>query len=544
MYNSAMTSEKQNLWHSEDELRALLRGPENEFVERKRGFDEEGSKGVLQTVCAFANDYPDQGKPGVVFIGADDKSGKPLFQSVEEKLLNQLAGLREDPKFSAPLVLNPSRIFGEGGEVAALQVAPSKSPPVKFRQRAYIRVGASTRAAKWEEEGRLSEMRLGRNPPFDISPFRRAGLDDLNLLFFREEYLPALVDADILRANNRAVTAQLAHAKMIARDEGERSIPTVLGLLILGRKTRDFLPGAYVQFLRINGDQLGSDPVDEEAISGTVAEVVRRLREKLRAHNRVRVEYVNVPLEKRRWMYPESALLQVVHNAIMHRQYGDTNAPVRVHWFDDRIEIDNPGGLHGSVRRRKDEFPDAGSDYRNPNLAEAMKALNIVQQFGSGLELAKQALEKNGNPPMEWDRKGLDVHVRCTLRPADLSGDFRLSPKSVISLAQFLHMVGDAGHLLLRKHGIAERPSDADMEAALKQAAPGQLRGLLDEIWRTQTELHRQAADWAARKVRHGAEEARETVEAAFAERFEDLRVCLREDGYRFCNRVGGLTSV
>ena len=418
MYNSAMTSEKQNLWYSEDELRALLGGPENEFVERKRGFDEKESRSVLQTVCAFANDFPERGRPGVVFVGADNKSGKPIAGRIEEKLLNQLAGLREDPKFSAPLVLNPSRVSGEDGEIAALQVAPSNSPPIKFRQRVYIRTGASTRAAIWEEECQLSEMRLGRNPPFDISPFPRARLDDLNLAFFREEYLPAMWDAETLQENNREITAQLAAAKMIARDEGERSIPTVLGLLILGRQTRDFLPGAYVQFLRIDSNELDSDPVDEEMISGTILEVARRLREKLRAHNRVRVEYVNIPEEKRQHMYPESALLQVAYNALMHRRYKGTNAPVRVYWFNNRIEIDNPGGLHGEVRTRKDKFPNAGNDYRNPNLAEAMKALGLVQKFGSGLGLAKQALEKNGNPPMEWDRGALEVHVHCTLRPA------------------------------------------------------------------------------------------------------------------------------
>ena len=404
-------------WYGEAELRELLGGPENEFVERKRGFDEAGSRGLLQTVCAFANDYPERGKPGVIFIGADNNSGRPVAGQIEEGLLNQLAGLREDPKFSAPLVLNPSRVSGEGGEVAALQVAPSNSPPIKFRQRAYIRTGASTRAATWEEESRLSEMRQGRNPPFDIAPFPRACLDDLNLSFFREEYLRATVDAEILQANDREITAQLAAAKMVVRDEGGDSVPTVLGLLILGRQTLDFLPGAYIQFLRIDGDELGSDPVDEAVISGTIAEMARNLRQKLRAHNRVRVEYVNVPLERRKWMYPETALLQVAHNAIMHRRYEGTNAPVRVYWYNNRIEIDNPGGLHGEVRVRKDDFPNAGCDYRNPNLAEAMKALSLVQKFGSGLILARQVLEKNGNPPMEWDRNSLDTHVHCTLRP-------------------------------------------------------------------------------------------------------------------------------
>ena len=518
-------------WYSEDELRALLSAPESEFVERKRGFDEAGSKGVLQTVCAFANDYPERGKPGVIFIGVGDKDGKPVARSVEEKLLNQLAGLRDDPKFSAPLALLSTRVGCDDGEAAALQVAPSNSPPIKFQERVYIRTGASTRAATWEEERQLSEMRLRRNRPFDISPLPQAELGDLNLSFFREEYLPATVAPDILAANNREITAQLAAAKMIVRDEGERSVPTVLGMLILGRKTRDFLPGAYVQFLRIDSDELDSDPVDEEAIFGTIPEIARRLRDKLISHNRVRVEYVNVPEEKRHWLYPETALLQVAYNAILHRRYEGTNAPVRVYWYNNRIEIDNPGGLHGEVRARMADFPNAGCDYRNPNLAEAMKALNLVQQFGSGLGLAKDALEKNGNPPMEWDREVLDTHICCILRPADLGGEFRLNPKTIVSLAQFLHMLGDPGHQLLRKHGVFDRRASGgmeEMEAALEQAESGQLRGLMDEIGRTQTTLRRQMTN----NRRKG--ENWETIEAVFTERFEDLRFCLREDGFRF----------
>ena len=86
-------------WYSEDELRALLLGPENEFVDRKRGFDAQGQS-VLRTLCAFANDYPERGRPGVVFIGADDKDGRPIAQTVDEELLNQLAGLRESPRFT------------------------------------------------------------------------------------------------------------------------------------------------------------------------------------------------------------------------------------------------------------------------------------------------------------------------------------------------------------------------------------------------------------------------------------------------------------
>lgn len=567
-------------WYTDDELQALLRGPEGELTERKRGFNKAESTGALQTVCAFANDYPERGKPGVIFIGVDDKSGDPVSDSVDEDLLNQLAALGEDPKFSAPLSVNPTRMqYGEG-QVVALQVAPFSSPPVKFLQRVYIRTGASTRRANYEQEIRLSEMRLNRNRPYDISPFHWAGLKDLDIAFFREKYLPSKVDPETLRANRREITAQLAVEKMIVRDEGEHSVPTVLGLLILGYRPKDFLPGAYVQFLRIDSDEW-DDPIDEEVIDGPISEIARRLKEKLRAHNRVRVEYVKVPLEKRHWLYPEAALLQIVHNAIMHRRYEGTNAPVRVYWFNNRIEIDSPGGLHGSVRKNMARFPNAGCDYRNPNLAEAMKTLELVQKFGSGLELAQQDLEKNGNPPMEWKRDSLETHVHCFLRPSKRYAPFRISSKTLVSLAQFLHILGSSGYTLLGKHGVSKHHieyligrftghgvadttgksgvendmggyfakqisdhfADDGIEALLKQLEPERLRGLLDEIGRSKTTLQQQALEWALEKEKRNSAngdealstdqltEIQETAKAVFAERWEDLQFCLREDG-------------
>ncbi|MEB3358000.1 MAG: ATP-binding protein [Synechococcales bacterium] len=94
------------------------------------------------------------------------------------------------------------------------------------------------------------------------------------------------------------------------------------------------------------------------------------------------------------------ALQQLVRNAVMHRSYEETNAPTRVYWFSDRIEIQNPGGLFGQVNRRN--FGQGVTDYRNPHLAEAMKTLGYVQRFGIGIPITQQELKKNGNPPAEF----------------------------------------------------------------------------------------------------------------------------------------------
>ena len=52
-----------------------------------------------------------------------------------------------------------------------------------------------------------------------------------------------------------AVSEQTAEAMAVTKmiDAAETAVPTVLGMLVLGKSVRDFLPGAYIQFLRIAG---------------------------------------------------------------------------------------------------------------------------------------------------------------------------------------------------------------------------------------------------------------------------------------------------
>ena len=109
----------------------------------------------------------------------------------------------------------------------------------------------------------------------------------------------------------------------------DEPIPTVLGLLCIGTLPRTWIPGSYIQFLRIRGTKL-SDPVaDELEISGTISEILRRLDEKLTAHLTTGVDFTSQNKEVRSSPYPLVALQQLGRNAVMHRTYEGTNAPVR-----------------------------------------------------------------------------------------------------------------------------------------------------------------------------------------------------------------------
>jgi ATP-dependent DNA helicase RecG len=385
--------------YSDDELERMLDQTESDLVERKESFRGDAPQSVREAVCAFANDLPDHGRPGVIFVGVRD-DGCPTGLPINDELLRQIADIKTDGNIVPPPSLTVEQRRLRSHDVAVVQVTPSDAPPVRFKGRIWIRVGPRRAIASEQDERILNEKRRHGDRPFDARPVRSATLADLSRQRFDSEYLPAAFARDILDANDRSFEQRLAATKMVMT--ADDLTPTLLGVLTLSPRTRDFVPGAYIQFLRIRGTDLGDPIVDEQIIDGPLADLLRRVDDKLEAHVSTAVDITSGRLESRRANYPLGALQQLVRNAVMHRTYEATNAPVRVTWYDDRVEITNPGGPYGTVR--PDNFGQPGVvDYRNPNIAEAMRVLGFVQRFGVGIATARRLLAENGNPPLEFD---------------------------------------------------------------------------------------------------------------------------------------------
>jgi len=395
---------------SDDELEALATDLESDRVERKEKLAGDAPTKLREAICAFANDLPGHGKPGVAIVGLND-AGLPVGITVDDALLLSLADMRSDGSILPLPMMAVERRHVRGKEVAVVTVAPADAPPVKYKGRTYIRVGPRRAIADRQEERVLNERRRFRDLPFDLQPVRSAKLGDLNRRMFEEEYLPSAVAPDVLAANERSYEERLAATRMTFGVADPT--PTLLGVLVLAVRPQDFVPGAYVQFLRIDGTALGDPIIDEEAVDGALAQQLRRLDDKLRTHVRASVDLTSAALEIKTRDYPTEALDQLVRNAVMHRTYEGTHAPVRINWFNDRVEIMSPGGPYGVVTR--EHFGEPGiTDYRNPSLAEAMKVLGFVQRFGVGIATARRALANNGNPPIEWTIN--DRHVLATIR--------------------------------------------------------------------------------------------------------------------------------
>ena len=389
------------------ELEALLAVLESDRVERKASL-ADGDK-IREQICAFANDLPNHRMAGVLFVGVRD-DGSCAGLRVTDELLRAIADMRSDGN-TVPF---PSITFQKrtlrGCELVVAIVESSDAPPVRYRGRVWVRIGPRRAVASPEEERRLTEKRRSRDLPFDLRPVVSATLDDLDLDLFRRTYLPASVSPEVIEENQRSIEEQLGALRMVAPDG---RTPTVVGVLVTAKDPARFLAGAYVQFLRIDGQNL-TDPVKDGAqLSGPLPDLLRIVEEKLEAHLETARDLTSGRTEAAHPDYPIVALQQLARNAILHRTYEGTAAPVRLSWFADRIEILSPGGPYGIVNRTNFGQPGV-ADYRNPYLAEAMRNLGYVQKFGVGIALARKALLQNGNPALEYQVE--HTHVLAVIR--------------------------------------------------------------------------------------------------------------------------------
>ena len=143
-----------------DRLRIDL---ESDRVERKASAADANK--LRRNICAFANDLPSHALPGVVFIGVKDDGGCAHL-TIDDRLLTKLAAMKDDGNIMPiPSLVVQKHIFS-GCEVAAIVVEPSRSPPVRYRGRVWVRVGPTVRQATPEEEQRLSERRRAAERPF------------------------------------------------------------------------------------------------------------------------------------------------------------------------------------------------------------------------------------------------------------------------------------------------------------------------------------------------------------------------------------------
>lgn len=111
--------------------------------------------------------------------------------------------------------------------------------------------------------------------------------------------------------------------------------------------------------------------------------------------------------------YPPEALREAVINAIVHADYSQLGAPVRIAIFDDRLEVESPGLLVPGLT-----IPDllgGVSKVRNRVIARVFRELGLIEQWGSGIGRMHEACLAAGMAPPLLEEVG--TRFRVTLFP-------------------------------------------------------------------------------------------------------------------------------
>jgi ATP-dependent DNA helicase RecG len=351
----------------------MIHAPEGKTLEFKQ--DLSSPQPVLKTMIAFANTAGGRLVIGVTenrqIIGVAD----PLKE--EERLCSLIADT-----IAPRLVPNIEMVTVDNKTLLIADVFLSNSRPhylIKkgVDQGVYVRLGSTNRQA---DPDLIAELRRSvEGVAFDEMPLPDLTLDDLD----------ARAMADCFGKSNPPGERELKTLKLLVPHQG-RLVPFKGAVLLFGRERTLHFSDAWVQCGRFVGTRK-TDIFDHIEIDDPMPMAVDSIMLFLKKHA-MRGADISGIRRKDVWSIPLDILREAVINALVHADYSQRGAPVRISFFDDRIEIENPGILLPGMT--VEDMKQGVSRIRNPVIARVFRELNLVEQWGIGVpRIFQQALE-------------------------------------------------------------------------------------------------------------------------------------------------------
>ncbi|GEN26890.1 hypothetical protein HVA01_05360 [Halovibrio variabilis] len=114
------------------------------------------------------------------------------------------------------------------------------------------------------------------------------------------------------------------------------------------------------------------------------------------------------------WSIPLTILREAIINVLVHSDYSQRGSPIRIAFFDDRIEIESPGLLMPGMT--VEDMRRGVSMIRNPVIARVFRELGLVEQWGSGVKRTFAEAHAQGLPEPHIEK--IANRVRLSIRLA------------------------------------------------------------------------------------------------------------------------------
>ena len=458
-------------------LSGALPPEETLTVEFKSDLKRLSDNELVEALVCLANT-----EGGELWLGVEDDGTSTGLHEAHQNLsgLPGLVAARTSPS----LAVTVEALEVSGVRVARIAVPQSKAD-VATTAGLYLR-----RRIKHDGQPECVPMlphdrssRAGRFGLNDASaqPVSGATLDDFDPLE-RERLRQAIRqyggDRVLLELDDEALEGALGFT---TRSEAGPRVPTLTGLLVIGRET--------ALHERVATHELAFQVLEREAVRFNefrrfpLLKALDWLETNFRPYNpehEVQIDLFRVPVPK----VDMGAFREAVANALVHRDYHRLGA-VHVRLDDDGLTISNSDGLVEGITLGN--LLTTEPRPRNPALADAMKRIGIVERSGRGVDKIYRGMLRFGRPEPDYSRTDSssvvlrlatvdadEVFLRLVVEQESQKGGAPLPIDSLIALAALREQKRlDADELARHIHrdaAQAKRTLEQLVEAGLVEA--------------------------------------------------------------------------
>ena len=395
----------------EEELVQLVKKITSEKCEKQNLEIKKASGGTPLKLYDTLSSFSNQIDGGIIIFGIDENSGYEVVgvydaQDLQKKVMEQ--SMQMEPVVRP--IFTVAQIAGKLVVSAEISECDINDKPCFYKgsgrlRGSYIRVGDSDQP--------MTEYEI-----YSYEAYKRRIHDELRTVERATiEYLKKdnVMEYLIKLRRQKQNLANLDEERILeTQGISQNGLPTLAGIMLLGEYPQEFFPQLSVTAMVVQGNEigeLGEDGerfVDNKRIEGTIPEMLEGTLAFVRRNMKVKTIITEEGNRADKPEYPIKAIREIILNALIHRDYSvhTDRSPVRLVMYEDRLELENPGGLYGRITI--DDLGKVSADTRNPYLAGALEIMIDTENRFSGIPTVRAELKKAGMPaPVFIDRRGV-----------------------------------------------------------------------------------------------------------------------------------------
>ncbi len=292
------------------------------------------------------------------------------------------------------------------GKIVIFFIQPALLGPVKFLEKAWIRIGNSKKlltefpekeAIIWERrtpfEEKLAKENVSESDVFDLLDFDQ---------YFR-------LAGETRPKNQAGIIEKLLQEGFLSKKKGKLNI-TNLGAILLAQNLQNFSRPQnkgirIISYRGINRLDAIKDVTFQRGYAVGFENIIHYIQSQI-----PEPEKIEGILRSTKSIYPPNAIREFVANALVHQDFLITGSTPLIEIFENRIEISNPG----RALIPTDRFIDHPPKSRNEKLSDMLRRMKICEKRGSGVDRAIFAIEVSQLPPPNIENQENDA-VRITI---------------------------------------------------------------------------------------------------------------------------------